>query len=248
MNIAVIGYGRFGKEIERQAVRLGHTVPVLFTSHYPVVRHLQEHTGRIDCCIDVSVPAAVLSNVRTCADAGIPVVLGTTGWQQYHTELLETVRDRNGTLIYGSNFSVGAHILFALVRAAAAMADHLPEYDVSVSEVHHRLKTDSPSGTALTIAREILSHMSRKSAIHHPDTGPIRPHELSISSSRIGTVPGTHSVLFHSAADEIELVHRAHDRSGFAAGAVRAAELTAEITGIHRFDDLVRERFLHLPS
>lgn len=244
MNIAVIGHGNFGRQIEQEAVRHGHSVVAFFTSRFPVDRYLPQNDRTIDCCIDVSVPSAVLTNVRTCAAAGIPVVLGTTGWQESHTDVLDAVRSRNGTLIYGSNFSIGAQILFALVRAAAAMAEHMPEYDIAVSEVHHSRKADSPSGTALTLAREILSRVSRKTSLYNTSTGPIRPHELSIASLRVGTVPGTHSVLFHSAADEIELVHRAHDRSGFAAGAVRAAELTAHITGIHRFDELIQSQFL----
>lgn len=244
MNIALIGHGTFGKEIEREALQRGHSVAAVYTSRFPVDQYLPKNERTIDCCIDVSVPSAVLTNVRTCAAAGIPMVLGTTGWQEHHSDLLECVRNHNGTLIYGSNFSIGAQVLFTLVRAAAAMAENLPEYDVAVSEVHHNRKADSPSGTALTLAREILSLLSRKTALHHPATGPIRPHELSIASTRIGSVPGTHSVLFHSAADEIELVHRAHDRSGFAAGAVRAAELTARISGIHRFDELIQSEFL----
>lgn len=246
MNIALIGHGTFGKEIEREALQRGHTVAAVYTSRYPVGQYLPKHERTIDCCIDVSVPAAVLTNARTCAAAGIPIVLGTTGWQEYHTEVLEAVRNHDGTLIYGSNFSIGAQMLFALVRAAAAMADRLPEYDLSISEIHHARKADSPSGTALTLAREILARVSRKTALHHPATGAIRPHELSVASSRIGSVPGTHSVLLHSPADEIELVHRAHDRSGFAAGAVRAAELTARYSGIHRFDELIQSEFLTL--
>jgi len=248
MNIALIGHGNFGRKIEQEAVRRGHTVVAVFTSRFPVDRYLPQNDHTIDCCIDVSVPSAVLTNVRTCAAAGIPIVLGTTGWQEHHSDVLEYVRNHNGTLIYGSNFSIGAQVLFALVRAAAAMAENLPEYDVAVSEVHHNRKADSPSGTALTLARELLARISRKTALHHPATGPIRPHELSIASTRIGSVPGTHSVLFHSAEDEIELVHRAHDRSGFAAGAVRAAELTARISGIHRFDELIQSEFLTSPT
>jgi 4-hydroxy-tetrahydrodipicolinate reductase len=241
MNIALIGRGAMGREVAAAALSRGHTIIAQFSSRSPLPGNLVPviQSGTIDCCIDVSVPSAVLHHVSVSSTAGIPLVIGTTGWQEMKEEVLETARKRNGTLIYGNNFSVGAQMFFAVVRAAARLMNDFPEYDTAIDETHHVRKKDAPSGTALTLAQILIRELDRKKSILAPVTGMILPEQIGISSTRIGNASGTHTVRFRSAADEIELVHRAFDRSGFAAGAVLAAELTQRYPGIHAFDELI---------
>lgn len=249
MNIALIGYGSMGREIESAAVQRGHTIAAVCTSQSPLPDPLSGfyRTNKIDCCIDFSVASNVRTNAETCSLLNIPLVEGTTGWQDEKKEILEIVRENKGTLVYGNNFSVGAQMLFRLVRRAARLMNAFQEYDVAIHETHHIKKKDAPSGTALTLAQIVCSHMHRKTTVkRQTDTTPILPNELTVTSSRIGTVAGTHSLLFHSPADEIEIVHRAHNRTGFASGAVLAAELTQEFTGVFSFEELVFEKsFTH---
>ncbi len=249
MNIALIGYGKIGKEIESVAIQRGHSIIAAFSSSSPLPpatsEFYQHHT--IQCCIDFSQSALVKSHAEICSSLGIPLVEGTTGWQNQKDEILSCIKKHDGTFVYGNNFSIGAQMFFRIVRNAAELMNAFPDYDVAIHETHHTKKKDSPSGTAITIAEEILSQLKNKSTIkRNDDQSIIAPHEIGISSSRIGTVFGNHSVLFHSPADEIELIHRANNRSGFALGAVFAAELTQKISGIYSFEELVFEKsFTH---
>ena len=249
MNIALIGYGKMGHEIETIAQQRGHAIAAVFSSTFTLPpassEFYQQH--HIQCCIDFSHASLVPSHAEICSSTGIPLIEGTTGWYDKKDEIFSLVKERNGTLIYGNNFSIGAQMFFRIVRNAAKLMDAFPEYDVAIHETHHTKKKDSPSGTALTLANEILAHMKIKTSIKRNDDLTVTaPHEINISSSRIGTVFGNHSALFHSFADEIELVHRAHNRSGFALGAVLAAELTQKISGIFPFEELVIDKtFIH---
>ncbi len=249
MNIALIGYGKMGREIETVAIQRGHSIISIFSSSSPLPpiesKFYQQH--QIQCCIDFSQTALVRSHAKICSAIGIPLVEGTTGWQAQKDDILSNVKDRKGTFVYGNNFSIGAQMFFRIVRNAAQLMNTFSEYDVAIHEMHHTKKKDSPSGTALTLANEILSHIKSKSSIKRNDDLTVTaPNELQISSSRIGTVFGSHSVLFHSPADEIELIHRAHNRSGFAHGAVLAAELTQKVSGIYSFEELIFEKtFTH---
>ncbi len=247
MNIALIGYGKMGRAIDSIAQQRGHSIVFRSTSSSPLTPALLSELSptSIDCCIDFSVPGAVRSTIETCSSAGVPLVVGTTGWHNDRQELIDVVKQRNGTLVYGSNFSVGAQMFFRIVRRAARLMNAFPRYDAAVHEVHHAQKKDLPSGTALTLGTILCSTLARKNAIRDPASSePIAPHEIGITGSRIGTVAGTHSVLFHSEADEIELIHRAHNRSGFAEGAILAAELTQEFSGVFSFEELVFEKSL----
>jgi len=249
MNIALIGYGKMGHEIENIAVQRGHSIVSIFSSTSPLPpassEFYQHH--QIECCIDFSQSALVKSHAEICSSVGIPLIEGTTGWHEQKEEILSVIKGRNGTFIYGNNFSISAQIFIRVVRDAAQLMNAFSEYDVAIHETHHTKKKDSPSGTALTLANEILSQMKNKSVIkQNNDLSVTAPHEINISSSRVGTVFGNHSVLFHSPADEIELVHRAHNRSGFALGAVLAAELTQKFSGIHPFEKIIFEiSFIH---
>jgi 4-hydroxy-tetrahydrodipicolinate reductase len=244
MNIALVGYGKMGREVESIALQRGHTITARFTSISPLppADSALYASQLIDCFIDFSTAESVQNTVEVCCRLGIPLIEGTTGWHGQKEELLGKAASLNGTVIYGNNFSVGAQMFFRIVREAAQFMDRFPDYDVAIHETHHTRKKDSPSGTALTIAQHILDSMKRKSAVNtDQNASPLRPEQINISSSRVGNVFGDHSVLFHSTADEIELVHRAHDRSGFAYGAVLAAEMTEQFKGICSFDKLVFE-------
>lgn len=245
MNIALFGYGNMGHEIETIALQRGHTIIARFSSASPIPDKNSDFfkKNNIHCCIDFSVAAQVRSNIELCSTLKIPIVEGTTGWHEQKKEILELVREKNATLVYGNNFSIGAQMFFRIVRRAARLMNMFPDYDVAIHETHHTKKKDAPSGTALTLANSILSHLQRKNSIAtNVSTDIIKPNEIGISSSRIGNVVGNHTVLFHSGADEIELTHRAHSRSGFAFGAVYAAELTQEFSGVFSFEELVFEK------
>lgn len=242
MNVALVGYGKMGREVESIAHQRGHTITARFTSHstLPPPDSALFASQLIDCFIDFSSASSVPNTIEVCCRLGIPLIEGTTGWQKQQGELLEKAASLNGTVIYGNNFSVGAQMFFRIVREAAHLMDRFPDYDVAIRETHHTQKKDSPSGTALTIAQNILDSIQRKSSVNTDlHASPLRPEAINISSSRVGNVFGDHSVLFHSISDEIELLHRAHDRSGFAHGAVLAAEMTGEFKGIRSFDELL---------
>lgn len=249
MNIALIGYGSMGRAAEAAATARGHSIAAVFTSANPLPPEGSDlyRTSAIHCCIDFSVPDAVHRNAEVCSALGIPLVLGTTGWHRQKQEIIELVRGNGGTLVYGNNFSVGAQMFFRIVRRAARLMNSFAEYDVGIHETHHIKKKDIPSGTAVTLSQILLSQMQRKRSVHDPhDPLPLKPEEISVASSRIGAVIGEHSVLFQSLSDEIELVHRAHNRNGFASGAVLAAELALEFPGIHAFEELIFEKtFTH---
>lgn len=249
MNIALIGYGKMGKEIESVAVQRGHSIIATFSSSSPLPTVSSEfyRQHQIHCCIDFSQAALVSSHAEICSSLNIPLIEGTTGWQDQKEDILSSIKNKNGTFVYGNNFSIGALMFFRIVRTTAQLMNTFSGYDVAIHETHHTKKKDSPSGTAITLANEILSQMKNKSAIKQiSDESIIGPHEINISSARVGTVFGNHSVLFHSPADEIELIHRAHNRSGFALGAILAAELTLSVSGIFSFEELVFEKtFTH---
>ena len=242
MNIALVGYGKMGREIESVALQRGHTITARFTSVSPLppADSALYASQLIDCFIDFSTAESVQNTVEVCCRIGIPLIEGTTGWHAKKEELLASALSLKGTVIYGNNFSVGAQMFFRIVHEAARLMDRFPDYDVSIHETHHTRKKDSPSGTAVTLAQHIIDSMRRKSTVNSDlNTSAIRPEEISIASSRVGSVFGMHSVLFHSMADEIELIHRAHDRSGFAYGAVLAAEMTKDFRGICSFEKLL---------
>ncbi len=247
MNIALVGYGHMGREIETIARLRGHTVTARFSSSSPLppadpALFASQH---IDCFIDFSNAAAVSNTIEVCCRLGIPLVEGTTGWQEQKEELLQKAASLNGTIVYGNNFSIGAQMFFRIIREASKLMDQFPEYDVAVHETHHVKKKDAPSGTALSAAQIILDYLRRKERINTDlHASPLLPQEISVTSTRIGTVFGDHSVLFHAPADEIEVIHRAHNRSGFALGAVIAAEMTQEFKGIFSFENLVFDKSL----
>ena len=238
MNIALLGYGRMGKDVEQSATERGHAVTLRLTSHHQL-GNAADHDG-IDCCIDFSTAAACVEHIQKIAPLRIPLVVGTTGWNDHLARLTEVIIRHNGTLFHAANFSVGAHVFFHAVDAASNLVNRFAEYDIAIHEIHHRLKKDAPSGTALALAQKILDRIERKTSVASSlNNAQILPDQLLVTSSRIGSVAGTHSVLFDSPADSIQLTHTAHNRRGFAVGAVRAAEWVLERKGVYTMDDFL---------
>jgi 4-hydroxy-tetrahydrodipicolinate reductase len=182
-------------------------------------------------------------HIRSLGPLHIPLVVGTTGWNDRLSTLLEFMRQCGGTIIYASNFSVGANIVFHVVAEASKLIDRFPEYDIAIHEIHHRLKKDAPSGTALKLADTILRKVQRKTEIATSlNNRQIQPHELLVSSSRVGDVAGTHSVTFESPVDSIHITHTAHNRRGFALGAVLAAEWLQGRTGVFTMEEFLFDK------
>ena len=245
MRVAIVGYGSMGREVEKVLRERGHELagrvdPAEPGADAPTLT--EEMARRSDVAIEFSHAEAVLENARTCARLGLSVVSGTTGWYGKLEELRQIVAASKIGYLYGSNFSIGAHLFFALVAAATELANPCPEYDLLGWEVHHKRKKDSPSGTALTLARIITAKSERKRKVvtERLDRAPASD-ELHFASVRGGEVPGTHTVLFDSAFDTIELTHRARSRGGFALGAVRAAEWIAGRQGVFEVNDFIAD-------
>jgi 4-hydroxy-tetrahydrodipicolinate reductase len=235
MKIALIGYGKMGKMVEQLAVAQGHTItaavdPVskeekLFCGA-PVFRDLPAagNLGGAEAAIEFTQPGTALANIKALAEKKIPSVIGTTGWHDQLDEARRAVEQAGSALIWASNFSLGVSIFYRVAWYAAQLVDSFPEYDVGGFEAHHNKKLDSPSGTARTLVDGVLERIQRKeTAVWETlDRRPL-PEELHYPSLRLGSVPGTHSLFFDSAADTIEMTQTARSREGFAIGALRAA-------------------------
>jgi 4-hydroxy-tetrahydrodipicolinate reductase len=240
MRIALLGYGRTGREVERIAIERGHHVVLRCTSAQP----LHDATVDFDVAIDFSLPHLVFGHVAYCLDRSKPMVIGTTGWHDKIPALKELAAQTSASIVYGSNFSVGMHVVRDLVGTLAKHVDDIEDYDIAIQEVHHSMKLDAPGGTALTLAQIILDNVKRKTSVQSDTNGGIAPQALSVAALRVGSVPGTHTVVADSADDTIEVIHRAKNRQGFARGAVRAAEWIACNPGCHDVSDV----FHHIVS
>ncbi|HUN67034.1 MAG TPA: 4-hydroxy-tetrahydrodipicolinate reductase [Bacteroidota bacterium] len=240
MNIALIGYGKMGKEIERLAPERGMTVKKIFPTDREIGAINRTSLRGIDVCIDFTSPAATLEIVTRVAGSGKNLVTGTTGWYDQLGRISAVVRKNKTGFLYSPNFSVGMNAFFRIVAGAAKALEPFGEYDAAVHEIHHREKKDSPSGTALMLGRLLLNERKSKKELltGHPD-GAIEPSQLQITSQRLGRVVGVHSVTFDSGADTIELIHRAKDRSGFALGALVAAGWLSKKRGIFTMDNVL---------
>jgi 4-hydroxy-tetrahydrodipicolinate reductase len=246
MNIALLGYGKMGRIIEKIAMDRNHTV-VLRVGSQNLDEITVENLRKADVAIEFSTPASVMNNIEHCFNAGIPVVIGTTGWYSNLPALKELCLHRNNTLLYGSNFSVGVNVFFYVNQLLAKVMNNYPYYDVQVEEIHHTQKLDAPSGTAITIAEGIINNLNSKQSwknILNKDDGeepleePLTGDELLIESFRIDSVPGTHTVIYDSEVDMIEFRHTAHNRNGFALGAVLAAEWLQGKKGFYEVKDM----------
>lgn len=235
MKIALLGYGKMGKEIESIALGRGHEIVLKVNSANP--NYSLEDLRKADVAIEFSNPSSVLANIRSCFNAGIPVVVGTTGWYQHFTEIREVCVAENRSMLYATNFSVGVNIFFELNKKLAEMMDKHWHYDVTIEEIHHTQKLDAPSGTAITIAEGIIEKLERKDKWVSEKSE--MDNHLNIFSQRTDNVPGTHIVRYTSPIDDIEIQHVAHNRKGFASGAVLAAEWLIGKKGVYTMRDVL---------
>jgi 4-hydroxy-tetrahydrodipicolinate reductase len=236
MKIAIIGYGKMGREVEIAARKKGHEINLIVDID-SLHRLGSEYLGKSDVAIEFTTPGTAMENIIACFNAGVPVVSGTTGWHEHLGEIEQLCREKNQAFFYASNFSIGVNIMFRLNGLLAGFMNKFPEYDVRLTEIHHIHKKDSPSGTAITLAGDILQNLNRKTSWKNALTS--NPDVLPVISERHGEVPGTHSVTYKSPTDILEISHQALNRSVFAEGALLAAEFITGKTGIYRMDDLL---------
>ncbi len=230
MKIALLGYGKMGKTIEKIAIERGHTIAL------KVDKDDKDYDiSDIDVAIDFSIPAAAVNNITNCFNAGVPVVSGTTGWLEYYAMIVNLCKEKKGSFIYSSNYSLGVNLFFELNKKLAKMMSPLEGYDISMEEIHHTEKLDAPSGTAITLAEGIIKNTDKNDwQLEKGDETTI-----PIVAKRIDKVPGTHTVTYSSEVDDIEIKHTAHNRSGFALGAVVAAEWLSNKTGVFSMKDVL---------
>jgi len=236
MKIALIGYGKMGKAIEEIAVSRGHEI-VLKIDEYNLAEFNKKNVSSADVAIEFTGPHSAYDNVKKALEFDVPLVCGSTGWLDHLDERKKLCMERGGSFIYASNFSVGVNIFFEINKKLATLMAHQKDYEVQVTEIHHTQKIDAPSGTAITIAEQILENLKRKKTwVNHVSDN---PKELEILSERIDPAPGIHKIKYSSAVDDIEIIHTAHSRQGFALGAVLAAEFINDKKGIFSMKDVL---------
>ncbi|RTL59861.1 MAG: 4-hydroxy-tetrahydrodipicolinate reductase [Sphingobacteriales bacterium] len=236
MKIALIGYGKMGKAIEEICHERKHDV-VLRIDHYNLTDFTAENIRTADVAIEFTNPHAAFENIKFCMENAVPVVSGTTGWLNQLEEIKAYCKEVNGTFLYASNFSIGVNLFFELNRQLAKLMYTHKEYNVSVKEIHHTQKLDAPSGTAITIAQQLMENYPSKTKWVNQPTD--NPSELAIISERVDPAPGTHFVKYSSEIDDIEIIHTAHSRKGFATGAVLAAEYLLNKKGVYGMRDVL---------
>ncbi len=237
MKIALIGYGKMGKEIEKIAVSRGHGIILKIDIDNPHELTV-ENLSKCDAAIEFSIPSSAIGNYYKCFEAGIPVVSGTTGWLDRREEIFGECRRRNGTFFYGSNFSIGVNLFFELNRNLARLMAGRSEYTPVMKEIHHTQKLDAPSGTAISLAEDIIEILPGKRGWVNRTDAP--SDMLPVISERTGDVPGIHTVTYDSETDYIEITHSAKSRKGFAIGAVLAAEFSVGKKGVLTMKDMLK--------
>jgi 4-hydroxy-tetrahydrodipicolinate reductase len=230
MKIALLGYGKMGQVIERIALERGHEI-VLKKDEF----NTYDGLSTADVAIDFSVPAAAVSNISSCFHANVPVVSGTTGWLEHYDEMIALCKEKNGGFVSSSNFSLGVNLFFEFNEYLAKIMSPFDHYKVDMEEIHHDQKLDAPSGTAISLAKGIIENSNYTNwTLDTP-----KEDEIHIEAVRVGTVPGTHTVTYNSEVDSIEIKHTAHNREGFALGAVIAAEWLAGKQGVFTMKDVL---------
>jgi 4-hydroxy-tetrahydrodipicolinate reductase len=243
MNIALLGYGKMGKAIEEIALQKGHNI-VLRIHDQNLDELTKDNLQKADVAIEFTSPESAASNILLCFETGVPVVSGTTGWLSQMSMVKQKCKDVNGSFLYASNFSIGVNIFFELNKKLAMLMKQQLNYDVSIEEIHHTEKKDAPSGTAITLAEQIIAESVQKykwvlrQAQDDTQNEP-NNNELTVVSKRIDPAAGTHSVKYASEVDNIEIIHTAHNRKGFAAGALLAAEFIFDKKGIFDMKDVL---------
>jgi 4-hydroxy-tetrahydrodipicolinate reductase len=241
MKIALLGYGKMGQEIERLALKKNHEIPLAIDSQedwQKVGSQLRE----TDVAIDFSIPDTAVENIYRCFDAGIPVVSGTTGWLDRLEEIKKACTQRDQSLFFAPNFSIGVNLFFDLNRYFAGVMSKWEGYEISIEETHHLHKLDTPSGTAIMLANDIIGNTGRLEK--WVKESPVTPYELGIKSVRTENVPGTHVVRYESEVDSIDIIHTAKNRRGFAMGALMAAEWLVGKKGYFEMKDLLSSQKL----
>lgn len=236
MRIALIGYGKMGRMVEEIAFQRQHHVIIRITSdnqHQFTEKNIKE----ADTAIEFTSPDAAFDNIKKCIDFGVPVISGTTGWNEMLPELKQYCLQVNGAFLHASNFSVGVNIFFEVNKLLAKLMEHQTAYDVLIKEIHHTQKKDAPSGTAVTLAEQILSILKRKNSWVNNTPG--SDEHLQIISERKDPAAGTHHVKYSSEVDDIEIIHTAHNRKGFALGAILAAEFICNKKGVFSMEDVL---------
>lgn len=230
MRIALFGYGKMGKMIEQVAIGRNHEIIAKVDVDTTEIDY-----SKMDVAIDFSMPSAAFQNIKGCLENGVPVICGTTGWLEDYDEAVSICNKKNGAFIYASNYSLGVNIFFELNSYLAKMMRNLEQYQVRMEEIHHTHKLDAPSGTAITLAKGIIENSNYKGwKLENPSKD-----EVLITAKRIGEIPGTHSVQYESVVDNIEIKHTAHNREGFALGAVVAAEWIVGKKGVFSMKDVL---------
>jgi 4-hydroxy-tetrahydrodipicolinate reductase len=236
MKLALIGYGKMGQAIEEIALGKGHEIVLRIT-----IDNLEDFTEanlkQADVAIEFTHPESAFENITNCLQWGLPVVCGTTGWLHRYDAAKQVCAQQEGALLVSSNFSIGVNIFFEVNKRLAELMNAHDGYEITLEEIHHTQKKDAPSGTAITLAEQVLEHINRKKTwVNHLSDN---PDELEIVSERIDPAPGTHKVKYTSPIDDIEIIHTAHNRKGFAAGAVLAAEFIAGKKGVFTMKDVL---------
>lgn len=237
MRIAIIGYGKMGRTIEELAIKKGHEIALKIDSSNQDTLDV-EILNDIDVAIEFSNPKVATKNISICLESGIPTVCGTTGWLDDFNKIQHLCDQKKGAFFYASNFSVGVNVFFELNQRLAQLMNRFPSYKVSMEEIHHTQKLDAPSGTAISLAQDIINVSTHLNAFT-VDPNNKKTDQLFIDSIREGQVPGTHLVKYQSSIDSIEIKHTAHGRIGFASGALLAAEWILGKRGIFSMKDLL---------
>ena len=236
MKVAIIGYGKMGREIERVLLERGHEVALVIDMDNAGDLNVGKMRG-VDVAIEFTTPDTALGNIKKCLEIGVPVVCGTTAWTARLPEVEALCKEWDGAFFYASNYSIGVNVMFYMNRMLAGIMNRFPEYDVTVEEVHHVQKKDAPSGTAITIADDIVAALDRKQKWVGETT--TVPEELEVLSVRRSVAPGLHTVTYESEVDSLALSHNIKSRTGLAAGAVAAAEFLAGKKGVYSMKDLL---------
>lgn len=231
MKIALLGYGKMGKVIEQIAINRGHQIVLKKDEH-----NTFDGLEIADVAIDFSIPSAAVTNISKCLHSNIPVISGTTGWLEHYDEMVRLCNEKNGAMISSSNFSLGVNLFFGINEYVAKMMSKFESYQVNMEEIHHTQKLDAPSGTAISLAKGVIAHHDKYNnwTLDNP-----KSNEIHIEAKRIENIPGTHIVTYESNIDSIEIKHTAHNREGFALGAVIAAEWIVGKKGIFSMKDVL---------
>ncbi len=239
LNIALLGYGKMGKEIEQLALDTGHKITVIIDNENDWEQK-ESDLNKVDVAIDFSMPKTATSNIYKCFNANIPIVVGTTGWYDDFDTISNRCKAENQSLFYATNFSLGVNIFSAINKKLAEIMNRFPDYDISISETHHTQKLDAPSGTAISLAESILSQIDRKTDWElEKEDKKLSANILSIKANRIENIPGTHKITYQSSVDKIKISHEAKSRKGFAKGALLAAEWVFDKKGVFNMNDML---------